>query len=92
MTEDAYADSGGETHARKGREFMKMALRQGTDSLQSATAISERQYVRAAKNQGAVLRSSCKMLLLLAELRGSGSLSDGRRRTLEHIAGWDPED
>ena len=80
------------TQAAKGAEFSRLALRQGTDSLQSATAMGERQYVRAARNQGAVLQAACRMLLLIGDLRGPDSLSPDRRRTLEAIAAWDPEE
>ena len=70
-------------------EFVRLALRQATDSAQSGTAIVERQYERAADNQGAVLKSSAKMLLLLAAMRGL-RLGDRERRTLDAIAKWDP--
>lgn len=58
-------------HSERLDRYCRQAQRQAIDSLQSAVAVDDRHYDRALANQGAVLKSSAEMMLLLAELRGT---------------------
>ena len=59
-----------DAQAKRVRECRGLASRQGIDALQSANAIEERHYDRALANQDAVLKSTARLMLLLAEARG----------------------
>ena len=76
-------------HADKIEEFRRIAQRQAIDSLQSAVALDDRHYDRAIANQGAVLKSSAQLTLLLADLRGQ-RLDPVSTERLQALANSDP--
>ena len=75
--------------AKRREECAALLFRQGSDANQAGSALLERHYDRAIRNQGAVLKSAAGVMLMLAEMRGHkfGPVSHER---LQAIAESDP--
>ena len=62
--------AGDDVQSKRRDECAALLFKQGSDANQAGSALLERHYDRAIRNQGAVLKSAAGVMLKLAEMKG----------------------